>query len=142
MQPAWWKKLAAAGRLWGSGTLKPLGVRGEAAAVKHLRRSGYRILARNLRNRLGEIDILAEDLATQCIAIVEVKATAAEHPPPEMHVNPAKRRKLTALAGRLIQRHRLHDRTIRFDVIGIVWPAEAKQPTRLTHHVNAFEANG
>ena len=126
------------GRWWGQ---RPLGPRAESAAARHLRRQGYRILARNLRNRLGEIDILAEDRATRCIAIVEVKAATSESPGPEMHVNPAKRRKLTALANRLVQRYRLHDRTIRFDVIGIVWPPEAKKPTRLTHHVNAFEAS-
>lgn len=118
----------------------PLGPRGEAAAAAHLRRTGYRILARNLRSGVGEIDILAEHRPTRTLALVEVKTTAGEDPPPETHVNPAKQRKLTALADHLIRRYRLQDRAIRFDVIGVVWPEEADRPTRLTHHEGAFEA--
>ena len=36
-----------------------LGRWGEDRAVQHLERSGYQILNRNVRTRLGEIDIVA-----------------------------------------------------------------------------------
>jgi putative endonuclease len=117
-----------------------LGDRGEAAAARHLRRSGYRILGRNLRDRLGEIDLLAEHRASGTVCIVEVKAAVSEDPPPEVHVNRAKQRKLTILARSLVQRRGLADRPIRFDVIGVVWPEGAREPARLTHHEGAFEA--
>jgi len=117
-----------------------LGQRGEAAAAKHLRQNGYRLLAKNLRSRFGEIDLLAEHRPSRQIVIVEVKAAASDNPPPESHVNYHKQRKLSALASQLVRRYRLEDRAIRFDVIGIVWPDGAKQPTRLTHHEAAFES--
>ena len=126
----WWRKRQA------------LGPRGERAAAAHLRKTGYRILGRNLRNRFGEIDIVAEDRATRCIAIVEVKAGVSENPPPEVHVNRHKQKKLAALASALVNRYGLTNRAIRFDVVGIVWPEGAKKPTRLTHHQNAFQSSG
>ena len=45
---------------------------GEAAAAAHLRRSGYKIVARNYRVREGEIDIVAEHSGD--LVFVEVKA--------------------------------------------------------------------
>jgi putative endonuclease len=117
-----------------------LGQRGEQAAATHLRRAGYRILAANLRNRFGEIDLLAEHKPTRAIVIVEVKTTRSEDPPPEVHVNHHKQRKLAALAAQLVKRYRLEDRPVRFDVVGIVWPDGEKHPSRLTHHEAAFES--
>ncbi len=125
---------------WRVGGRRGLGARGERAAARRLRRTGYRILARNLRSKLGEIDILAEHRGTRTIAVVEVKTTESDDPPPEEHVNAAKQRKLTQLAGHLVRRHGLEDRAVRFDVIGIVWPTGATRPARLTHHEGAFEA--
>lgn len=93
-----------------------------------------------MRCRLGEIDIVAEDRRSGAVVIVEVKAGISDNPPPEQHVNYAKQRKLTALAGELMRRYRLEDRVVRFDVIAVVWPAENRKPTRLTHYENAFAA--
>ncbi len=126
-------------RGWWAGPMTP-GGRGEKAAAEHLRGKGYRILACNLRSRIGEIDILAEDPATRCIVVVEVKMATRSGTPPEVRVNGAKQRKLTVLAAGLIKRHRLQNRVVRFDVIGIVWPDGAAKPERLSHHVNAFES--
>lgn len=124
----------------GTGGAAPLGVRGERAAEKLLRRDGYRILARGLRNRYGEIDLVAEAPDGRTIAIVEVKAAEVDDPPPEERVGSAKRHKITGLASQLVRRHGLEDRPIRFDVVGVVWPAGAAKPTRVTHHIAAFEA--
>ena len=121
---------------------RPLGARAEAAAARYLKRHGYRILARNLRTPAGEIDLLAEDRDDDCIAVVEVKAGAGEHPPPEVHVNHRKRQQLVRLARQVVRRFKLDDRRVRFDVVGIVWPDGERRPTRLTHHVNAFRADG
>ena len=119
---------------------RPLGERAERAAARHLRRHGYRILGRNVGSRLGEIDLLAEEKATRVIAIVEVKAAAHDTPPPELRVGPAKQRKLTSLAADLVRRHGWTDRTVRFDVVAVVWPPDSPKPTRLTHYPNAFES--
>ena len=50
-----------------------LGRRGERAAVRALRRLGYRVLARRLRTRGGEVDVVALDGDT--LVLVEVKAS-------------------------------------------------------------------
>ncbi len=116
---------------------RTLGQRGERAAARHLRRRGYRILEANLRTRLGEVDLLAEDPRNGTLVLVEVKTTAREEPPPEAHVDRRKRRKLTTL-GRQLLRSRGADRLVRLDVVAIVWPDGSWRPTRLTHHERAF----
>jgi putative endonuclease len=129
---AWWT------RFWpGKG---PLGPRAERVAAAHLRRNGYRLLARNLRSHFGEIDLLMEDRSNGQIVVVEVKAGSSDDPPPEVHLNHAKQRKLSTLAAALVQRYRLGERSIRFDLVAIVWPDGASKPTRLDHHVSAFES--
>ena len=120
------------------GTPRRLGPRAERAAAVYLRQQGYRLLGRNLRNRFGEIDLLAEDPTDRALALVEVKAAASEHPGPEVHLNEAKRRKLSALATQLVRDYRLADRRVRFDLIAVVWPADRRRPLRLDHHRNAF----
>ncbi len=119
---------------------RSLGARGERAAAKYLKKKGYTIHVRNLRNRFGEIDLIAQPPDAKVIVIVEVKATRSDNPPPEVHVNRAKQAKLTALAGQVIRRFRLHNRVVRFDVVGVVRPEEADKPIRITHHPNAFGA--
>jgi len=135
----WWSQLVA--RLARRRDGDSLARRGERFAADHLRRTGYRILAANLRNRFGEIDLVAEDPRDRSVVIVEVKTTADDEPAPEEHVNRAKQRKLVALAAQLARRHKLEDRPIRFDVIGVVLPEHAESPARLTHHIAAFESH-
>jgi putative endonuclease len=53
-------------------TTTELGRFGESAAVRHLKRKGYRILARNFRAGKNEIDIIAS--RKNEIVFVEVKA--------------------------------------------------------------------
>ena len=43
---------------------KEFGRKGEELAADHLARLGYRILSRNYRTSVGEIDIVAEDRGT------------------------------------------------------------------------------
>lgn len=117
-----------------------LGARGERVAARHLRRQGYRILGRNLRSRLGEIDIVARDPRDKAVVIVEVKTGRSDDPSPEVHVNRHKKRKLTVLADQIIRRHHLQDQPIRFDVIAVVWPDDTKPPSVVRHHENAFDA--
>jgi len=59
-------------QLWHSTPLSrwQTGARAEAAAARYLKRRGYRILERNLRTRLGEIDIVATD--GNWLVVVEV----------------------------------------------------------------------
>lgn len=140
----WWRRII--GRLRRLGRLARLGGggagrRGERVAARHLKKQGYRVLAMNVSNRQGEVDILAEAPDGRTMVIVEVKAseqTEADSPRPEVHVNRAKQRQLAALATQLARRHRFTDRPIRFDVIGVDL-CDGKQPV-VRHHEAAFEA--
>ena len=53
-----------------------IGRAAEAAAARHLERAGYRILGRNFRARVGEIDLVAMD--GPALAIVEVRYRASD----------------------------------------------------------------
>ncbi len=116
--------------------------RGEALAAKHLKKNGYRILARNLRNAAGEIDILAEAPDRRTIVVVEVKSSIPgskeTNPRPETRVNLHKQRQLTALAVQMARRYKLENRPIRFDVVGVDMHADGRVEIR--HHENAFES--
>lgn len=113
---------------------------GEEEAARYLKKLGYRILARNLKDKLGEIDLLCLSPDGKCLVIVEVKAALADAagPPPELRVGKDKQRKLTALAMRLAQRHRLTGKAIRFDVIGVTLFADREPEIR--HYLGAFDA--
>ena len=121
-----------------------VGARGERVAARHLRRLGYRILARNLRTRGGEIDLLAQAPDRRTVVVVEVKSATARDPGeapdprPEEHVNYYKQRRLTALACQIARRYHLEDRPIRFDVIGVEFACGAAPIVR--HHPGAFES--
>ena len=124
--------------LWPGGAV-PLGPRGERVAVRFLKRSGYRILGRNLRSRLGEIDVLAESPDRRVVVVVEVKAGGGGKVAPEVRVNRTKQRKLATLAAQIARRHHLQSRAFRFDVIGVDLP-EGQKP-EIRHHVGAFESH-
>jgi sugar transferase (PEP-CTERM system associated) len=109
------------------------GCRGEQLAAEHLRHSGYRIVARNLRTAHGEIDLLVR--RGRRWAAVEVK-TSHHHPAPErcLHAEQLDRlaRSLLALAPGL--RPRPH--SLQVDVIAVRLPGggeDAGKPAELLH---------
>ncbi|MBS0265417.1 MAG: YraN family protein [Planctomycetes bacterium] len=117
-----------------------LGDEGERLAARYLRRQGYRILARQYRTPLGEIDLVARDGAR--IVFVEVKTRrTAEAGLPHEAVDRAKQAQLTRLALAFLKRYRLLDQPARFDVISILWEGAASEP-RIVHYPNAFEPPG
>ena len=121
-------------------TTRALGQTGEAAAVRYLRRHGLVILARNLRSRLGEIDLLARDGST--LVFVEVKARRGlSGDPPEAGVDARKRARLIRLALGYLAAHRFGERSCRFDVVGVSLD-EAGGVTGVRHLRHAFDLDG
>jgi putative endonuclease len=119
---------------------KSLGERGEAAAAKFLRRCGYKIVSRQDRHRLGEVDIVAVD--GQTVVFVEVKTrTSHDAGHPAEAITPDKQRRLTRVALSFLKRHGLLERAARFDVIAVTWEDLRRRPT-IEHYKNAFEAVG
>jgi putative endonuclease len=119
---------------------RTLGQIGEAAAVRFLRRRGLVILARNLRSRLGEIDLLARDGPT--LVFVEVKARrGGPGDPPEAAVDARKRTRLVRLALGYLAARRLGEVSCRFDVVGVTLD-EAGGVTGVRHLEHAFDLDG
>ena len=76
---------------------KSLGAWGEERTARFLRRKGYRILARNFRTRLGEIDLVA--LRRRVLCFVEVKTRPrGGGESAEASIGPVERRKLRQCA--------------------------------------------
>ncbi|HYF75894.1 MAG TPA: YraN family protein [Symbiobacteriaceae bacterium] len=95
-----------------------LGRAGEEAAARHLSELGYRILARNVRFRFGELDIVAEQ--NDCLVFVEVKTrTGAGYGSAAEAVTPAKQRQLVRLAGAYLAATGGRERPCRFDVVTV-----------------------
>ncbi len=95
-----------------------LGRIGEEAAVAHLVALGYQILARNVRFRAGEIDLVADD--GDILVFIEVKTRrSVAYGTALGAVTRSKQQQLAKLAA--IYLSRLHDpvRFCRFDVVAV-----------------------
>ena len=102
------------------------GARGEWKAALFLMLKGYRIVARNYRTKLGEIDLIAR--RGDLVAIVEVKARANLRAAMEA-VTPAAERRIENAADLWLARQKdCHRLSMRFDIIAIL-------PWRLPVHV-------
>jgi putative endonuclease len=116
------------------------GRRAERCAAKYLRRQGCRILGRNVDDRLGEIDLLALD--GQTIVVVEVRSSETKSfDELAATVNHEKQRRLTDATLRFVQRRKLWNVGVRFDVIALRWPPGAREP-EVRHYRHAFQSVG
>ncbi|MGA2441578.1 MAG: YraN family protein [Tepidisphaeraceae bacterium] len=113
-----------------------LGQRGENVAARFLRNQGYKIIERNFRCEVGEVDIIARDGRT--LVFVEVKTRAYDDPTPEDQINQPKRHQLTKAATFYLSRYGTPQPPARFDVVAIVWPS-GRDP-QIRHTTDAFEA--
>lgn len=114
------------------------GDRGENAAARFLKKHRYKILARQSRSRIGELDLIARDVDGS-IVFVEVKTRsshAAGHPAEA--VNFTKQKQITRAALAWLKKNRLLEHRARFDVIAITW-RDGEEPL-IEHFTNAFEA--
>jgi putative endonuclease len=114
-----------------------VGERGEALAITHLERAGYRIVAANFslpigRNRRdvivnAEIDVVAYDGPTLCF--VEVKTrTSDELAPPQTNVDLRKRRQIARAARAYRHMFGLSDEPYRYDVVAVVEKPSTEHP--------------
>ncbi len=94
------------------------GNRGEELAICHLRKLGYRIVERNYRCPLGEIDIVAKD--KDAIVFVEVKSRKTEEfGDPELAVGKEKQKKISRVSLYYLEKKRHSPRDARFDVVAV-----------------------
>lgn len=100
-------------------TKKEFGKFGENIAAKYLEENGYKIIARNFYCKVGEIDIIAK--YKNEIIFVEVKTRSGEkYGLPSEAVNSAKIRHLYNTSKYFLQKNRMCDEYIRFDVIEVL----------------------
>lgn len=118
---------------------KLFGQEGESAAEQYLRHKGYRIVARNLRSSVGELDLVAED--GPVLVFVDVKARRTDAFGGAIHaVHQRKQEKLVQLAAQYLARYHLKDRLCRFDVVLLQGTDAAA--SQIEHIENAFEVAG
>ena len=118
---------AMEGREEGMGADHELGRRGEDLAAAHLERNGYLILARNVRLRRGEIDIVAREGGD--LVFVEVKTRAGDFcGTPEEAVTAAKLRHLARAAQEYLYSHLLTDQQARCDVVSVDLRETGEEP--------------
>lgn len=104
------------------------GLKAETICVWHLRLRGYRIIARNLRTPVGELDIVAR--RGRVLAVIEVKARAVLDDAAAAIAEPQRRRIERGAAWLVSGRPELAAMTIRFDAMLIA-------PGRLPRHIEA-----
>ena len=116
--------------------------RGQAAegwALTHLEEHGLRLVARNWRCRLGELDLDMLDGDTLVFAEVRYRRHQAWGGA-EYSVDAGKRRRVTAAAQVFLQAHpQWSRRPCRFDVIAI-GAGDRHSPTRLNWIRGAFDS--
>jgi putative endonuclease len=114
-----------------------LGALGEQAATRLLRRKGYVIVSRRHRDAGGEIDLIAVDQRT--LVFVEVKTRRSSHREhPAEAVDREKQRRVARAAVTFMKQHQLLNHPARFDIVAVIWPADARRPT-IEHFPAAFE---
>ena len=119
---------------------RPLGQIGEEVAARFLRRRGVTILERNLRSRLGEIDLVGREGGT--LVFVEVKARQSDRgDPPQAAVDSRKQARLGRLAAGYLAGRRLGERRCRFDVVAVTLDGEGGAP-RVEYFPGAFTLDG
>ncbi|MCC7300259.1 MAG: YraN family protein [Verrucomicrobia bacterium] len=109
---------------------------GEAHAEKFLKKSGFKIIAHNVRVGYDELDLIAK--LGDTLIFVEVKTRASEDfGRPASAVNCAKRKKLSRAAVHFLKDRKLRPPYIRFDIVEII----GEKPD-IRHIPNAFQLEG
>lgn len=110
---------------------------GEERAAQYLTTRGFTILARNVRDAAGEIDLVALDADTLVFCEVRTRRSRGQGSALES-VTPAKQRQVVRVAEAFLARHpRLQARPMRFDVVAIDAHGDA---VSIVHVRDAFTA--
>ncbi len=118
-------------------TIKSLGKWGEEKAVEFLNAKGYKILERNYKNKIGEIDLIALDQKTICFVEVKCRRSLAYGQPYES-VTRRKQIKIAQVALIFLKYHFGHTNIhARFDVVSIL--VKGSSPPTVEHIPNAFD---
>lgn len=112
------------------------GQRGERAAVRFLRKNGFRILDKNWRYGRYELDIVAERQG--CIVFVEVRGRTLNSLQSGFDSIDYKKKRAIRYAANAYRRTHPGIKTYRFDVISIDWADDGK--IKAVHHYENIAA--
>jgi len=116
------------------------GKKGEEQAAAFLRLKGYKVLERNFRVGLGEIDLVAQ--RGPVLVFVEVKTRMGKtQGTPLEAVSAHKVRRLSGAAAAYLASHPLKGRTCRFDVLTIGPDKNWLGLPKVRHLENAFSVS-
>ena len=107
------------------------GTKGEIKACNYLKKKKYKILEVNYRNRLGQIDIIAQQKKTIVFIEVKSRSTLAFGRPSEA-VDRRKQEKIKSVAMLYLIANKLTESQSRMDVIEMIGDNE------INHIINAF----
>lgn len=115
------------------------GRRAEDLATSYLEAQGYKIIAKNYRTKLGEIDVIGRD--GNCVCFIEVRSVNTRRfGSPEYSVTRRKQGQIARSALSYIKQHRMEEEDCRFDVVAIENMDTAMPEIRLIK--DAFELEG
>ena len=114
-----------------------IGKWGEEAAVRYLKKCGYRILKQNYRALGGEIDLIVSK--DDALVFVEVKSQDGKGPiSPEQRVGTQKRRQIAKIANYYLGKSSNIYSEIRMDVISVF---KMESGPEIHHYEGAFGAD-
>ncbi|WP_238322728.1 YraN family protein [Gorillibacterium massiliense] len=119
-------------------TRKKLGAYGEQLALSLLEEAGYRILERNWRCRLGEMDLVAADDDTVVFVEVRTRRVTGSYGTSKESVDARKQAQVRKIALAYLHAKGRHDVRVRFDVVAIELDAATSDIRRIEHLKNAF----
>jgi len=115
-----------------------LGRLAEDSAADFLKTNGYKIIRRNYRNKLGEVDIIAKDKDTICFVEVKYRSSDKFGLPSEA-VSALKQRRISKVALSFLKDKGLLEERARFDVITV---SQDDKANKIELIKNAFELGG
>jgi len=94
-----------------------IGRKGEELAYREIEKLGYRVIERNYRSPLGEIDLIAMD--GEVLVFIEIKTRKSSIDYAKEAIDRKKIKRLSRLASYYIKTKRCNNIRARFDVVAI-----------------------
>ena len=115
-----------------------LGERGEVRAWDFLKKQGYKILEKNYRCKIGEIDVICEK--DRRLIFVEVKTrTSSRFGGPEEAVTKQKQNKMSRLAEWYVKDKKVSEQKMGFAVVAIEWGSSREPEIKLIENAFSLE---
>ncbi|MDD3839627.1 MAG: YraN family protein [Clostridia bacterium] len=117
---------------------KLVGLEGEIIALNYLRKKGYKIIEKNFRCKVGEVDLVC--MEGEYLVFVEVKTRSTfRYGRPSDAINYYKQMKYPAIATIFIKMNKMFDTPVRFDIVEVIRVDKDKYEINLIK--NAFDAS-